>query len=61
MDDDVTVEVLIAKAIFKVNDGPKTRSASLTVTKLEEAAMWFAKHRLELQDHVKKSGLTPST
>lgn len=61
MDEDVTAEALIERAILKVKDGPGTRASALTITKLEEAAMWFMQHRKELQAAAKRSGFTPAS
>lgn len=57
---DETLKLLIAKAIEKAKTEPQTREAALTITKLQEAAMWNGEHLLALRAKVEAAGFKPS-
>lgn len=60
MDEEPTLTLLIAKAIEKAKTEPQTREAALTITKLQEAAMWNVEHLKALRSKVEAAGFKPS-
>lgn len=53
----MNVSEAISKCLSLTREQPSSRELSLTVTKLEEAMMWFNAHERALKELVRKSGV----
>lgn len=58
MEEEETVFLLVEKALKKAEEDHKTRSMALTITKLQEAKMWYSEHLKELRAAANKVGFS---
>lgn len=61
MEEEETVLLHIEKALVKAEADHKTRAMALTVTKLQEAKMWYREHLRELRAAADKVGFSTPT
>lgn len=52
-----SVKDLIVEALEKVGKETSTREASLVITKLQEALMWYNQHKTEQKAKLEASGV----